>query len=88
MKSILEKAIATYGPDMQHNVAIEEMSELIKELCKNKRNERNTHKIAEEIADVEIMLEQLKMIHDIEPLVEVIKKKKIQRLDKRIKSIT
>ena len=34
-------------------VAIEEMSELTKELCKNGRGQENTNHIAEEIADVE-----------------------------------
>lgn len=30
----LEKAIKTYGMDMQLTVAVEELSELIKEICK------------------------------------------------------
>lgn len=46
--------------DKQFVVAIEELSELQKELCKILRNEDyDTRNIAEEIADVSIMLEQI-----------------------------
>ncbi|MFR0781290.1 MAG: hypothetical protein ACLSH8_17045 [Zhenhengia sp.] len=78
------RAIEKYGPDMQQNVAIEEMSELTKELCKNKRGEDNYLNIAEEIADVQIMLEQLILIHNIGPLVGAIKEKKLKRLEERL----
>ena len=61
----LEKAIEVYGKDMQLNVAIEEFSELIKEICKHKRGEDNRDNIIEEMADCYIMLEQLKIIFGI-----------------------
>lgn len=61
----IEKAIETYGKDMQLNVAIEEFSELIKEICKNKRGSDNRDNIIEEMADCEIMLVQLQLIFDI-----------------------
>lgn len=61
----IERAVETYGKDMQLNVAIEELSELIKELCKNKRGRDNRDNIIEEIADCYIMLEQLEVIFDI-----------------------
>jgi NTP pyrophosphatase (non-canonical NTP hydrolase) len=61
----LEKAIEVYGKDMQLNVAIEEFSELIKEICKHKRGEDNLDNIIEEMADCYIMLEQLKIIFGI-----------------------
>ena len=54
---VLEKAIETFGPEHQQLVAIEEMSELQKELCKRYRGFENHEHIAEEIADVEIVLE-------------------------------
>ena len=62
----LEKAIATYGKDMQLTVAVEELSELIKEICKNKRGADNRANIIEEIADCYIMLKQLEIIFDID----------------------
>ena len=63
--STLEKAIETYGKDMQLTVAVEELSELIKEICKNKRGSNNRDNIIEEMADCYIMLQQLSIIFDI-----------------------
>lgn len=60
---ILKKAIETYGEEAQTLMFFEEVAELQKELCKNARGKKNTREIAEEIADVEIMLEQMKMIY-------------------------
>jgi NTP pyrophosphatase (non-canonical NTP hydrolase) len=74
----LEKAIEVYGKDMQLNVAIEEFSELIKEICKHKRGEDNLENIIEEMADCYIMLQQLEIIFGISELtvfVEIGKKK-------------
>jgi NTP pyrophosphatase (non-canonical NTP hydrolase) len=63
--SILEQAIETYGKDMQLTVAVEEFSELIKEICKNKRGRDNIDSIIEEMADCYIMLSQLGIIFGI-----------------------
>ncbi len=46
-------------------VAIEELSELQKELCKALRGRKNTDNLAEEIADVYIMLEQMMIYFNI-----------------------
>ena len=54
-----------YGKDSQVLVAIEEMSELTKELCKYFRHYDRREQIIEEVADVEIMLEQLKFLFDV-----------------------
>lgn len=78
-------ALAAFGRDSQMMVAIEEMSELTKELCKNSRGQENTTHIAEEIADVEIMLCQMKMLFDCEGQVETFRRYKLERLEKRIK---
>ena len=81
----LEKAIETYGKDMQLNVAIEEFSELIKEICKHKRGNDNRENIIEEMADCYIMLEQLEIIFDIDYRdIGHIIKNKINRLQKRL----
>ena len=85
MKTILEKAIETYGKDMQLNVAIEEFSELIKEICKNKRGRDNIKNIIEEMADCYIMLEQLSIIFGIQNLaINDVVDAKIRRLEKRL----
>jgi NTP pyrophosphatase (non-canonical NTP hydrolase) len=81
----LEKAIETYGKDMQLNVAIEEFSELIKEICKNKRGSNNRKAIIEEMADCYIMLEQLAIILEIpNHAISEVASNKIGRLEKRL----
>lgn len=88
-RSVLRKAIATYGKDAQVFMAIEEMSELMKALSKEYRasasqKSRTIENIAEEIADVSIMLEQLRMIFGIDIDVLEIRTKKIKRLAQRL----
>lgn len=81
---VLEKAIETFGPEHQQLVAIEEMSELQKELCKRYRGFDNHEHIAEEIADVEIVLEQLTMMFRCKDKVREIRAEKLNRLWIRI----
>ena len=83
-KEVLQDAIKVYGPELQQIIAIEEMSELQKEICKNKRGRDNIGQIAEEIADVLICIDQLKIMFDIEELVEEWKNAKVMRLNNRI----
>lgn len=60
---IYEKAISAYGKLTQVGVCLEEMSELQKELCKMMfRGDGHMYHLAEEIADVTIMLEQLRVM--------------------------
>lgn len=81
----LERAIETYGKDMQLNVAIEELSELIKEICKNKRGSDNREAIIEEMADCYIMMEQIAIIFGIEyDTIHETVDKKLTRLEKRL----
>lgn len=87
---VILKAVETYGKKSQVDMAVEEMSELIKALMKSRRNDvevqENLHNIVEEIADVEIMLEQLKLIFNCFGLVEREKEYKINRLAERLES--
>ena len=78
-----EKAIETYGKEMQMIVAMEEMSELTKELSKCLRKKEAN--VAEEMADVMIMLQQLLIIFNNEREVELIMQQKIDRLRNRLK---
>lgn len=81
----LEKAIETYGKDMQLNVAIEELSELIKEICKSKRGSDNRDNIIEEMADCYIMLDQLTIIFGIKASeIIAMTDKKLARLENRL----
>lgn len=66
-----------YGKDNQINIVIEEMSELTKELVKDKRGKNNRPQIVEELADVLFVLEYVKIAFDIkqEELDQVLKNK-------------
>lgn len=83
-QEIYKAAIDKYGANQQMMMCIEEMSELTKELCKNMRGKKNKENIAEEIADVQIMLEQMKLLHDCGTAVCFYHDEKLQRLQKRI----
>lgn len=81
---IYRAALETFGKSSQMQVAIEEMSELTKELCKNGRGQENTTRITEEIADVEIMLRQMVMLFDCAGQMETFRRYKLERLAERI----
>ena len=81
---ILVRAIDTYGPDAQLKMVLEEMSELQKEICKFWQGKDNKGQIAEEVADVEIMLKQVRMIFGIDQDTDYLKKQKLLRLMKRL----
>ncbi|MDT3387233.1 MAG: hypothetical protein LIR46_05645 [Bacteroidota bacterium] len=59
----MERAVDVYGIQAQIIKAIEEMAELTKELCKDGGVGDRVDLIAEEMADVEIMLEQLRYVY-------------------------
>lgn len=81
-KEVLITAINTYGETLQETNAMEECAELIQAISHKHRGRE--HNIPEEIADVEIMLEQLKIINNCHEEVEKIHKQKIERLYHRI----
>ena len=83
--NVLEKAIEVYGTDLQKQVAIEEMAELTKEICKDFRGKGNREHILEEIADVKIMLSQLLIMYDIKVYeLNDVMISKLERLEKRL----
>jgi NTP pyrophosphatase (non-canonical NTP hydrolase) len=81
---IFEKAVEAWGADAQAMMLFEEMGELIQVVCKLNRNHNGAtlKDLAEELADVELMLDQTKHIYCIEGRVEVWRKKKLERLEK------
>lgn len=86
IKSVIQKAIDTYGYDLQKQVAIEEMAELTKEICKDFRGKENRDNIIEEIADVQIMIYQLMAMYSISDVDLAIEMGlKINRLSERLK---
>lgn len=84
MREVLQEAIDRYGTNAQLMMVLEEMSELQKEICKFWRGKDNRAEIAEEVADVEIMLAQVRMIFQIEDIVDDQIEKKIDRLRDRL----
>lgn len=60
---IEKRAIHTYGENSQVDKAIEEMSELTKALLKYRVGFATLDEIREEAADVQIMLEQLRILY-------------------------
>lgn len=65
---ICAAAVEQWGPEAQIDMVIEEMAELTKALCKYKRSKtlfqslKSLSDVAEEHADVQIMLSQLQYI--------------------------
>lgn len=84
-RTVYRRAIEKYGVDAQLWMVIEEMSELAKEICKHQRGKRCLADIADEIADVQIMLEQATMIFGVDDLVCKHMDQKVERLRERVR---
>lgn len=95
-KEIMQKAINTYGLENQMIKTVEELSELSQALCKSivrlnytkektslEDDLKSVDNIFEEMADVEIMLEQCKIMFQCDKEVSAWKHKKIERLERR-----
>ena len=81
-KKVYEAALIRFGKQNQLVVAIEELSELQKEICKYFRHEGKTQDFVEEVADVCIMLEQIILMFGLEDDVKRVMEEKVQRLIK------
>lgn len=85
--AVYNDALDKFGDRAQIIVAIEEMSELTKELCKwLEGRQDDLDRITQEIADVTIMMEQLRIIFDCNEDVCQEMDFKIERLSKRLYS--
>ena len=78
---ICNKAINSYGNASQKIKAIEEMGELIQAISKSLLDNENN--VEEEIADVEIMLTQLKIMYNLSDI-ENWRNYKLNRLKERV----
>lgn len=87
---VYEAAIEHFGEDVQIWVALEEMSELIKALAKIYRLpghaplEPQIAALVDELADVTIMMEQLRIIYGMNEEVQDRMDFKVRRLQQRI----
>ncbi len=93
-RDLFAECVKQWGVDAQVAMAIEEMAELTKALLKMKRHDYTWASgdnnglwvnLAEEVADVELMLEQIKYMFEIYRTNER-KKIKLQRLEKLLAS--
>lgn len=78
-------ALIQFGKANQLIVALEELSEVQKEICKVMRGQTSLDHLAEEIADATIMLEQVREIFSINDLVCEKMDEKIIRLDRKLR---
>lgn len=79
---IFKSAVYWYGKEAQTDMMIEEMAELTKEILNERRG--RDHNIAEEMADVKIMLAQMEIIFQNAGEVEQKFREKVARLDRRL----
>lgn len=83
MDEIIKEMVEKFK-DKQMIIAIEELSELQKEICKALRGQANKQALIEEVADVEIILKQIKYYYNLKE--EEIKEKinyKLERTKRR-----
>jgi NTP pyrophosphatase (non-canonical NTP hydrolase) len=88
--AIIYEALMTYGNEKQLDMVVEESVELIVSINKLKRNGilREKKNVLTEIADVYVMLEQLKLIADVSEVeLENEIYSKVNRLKDRLRSI-
>ena len=86
----LMKAIDTYGRDLQLNQVIQECAELIQACSKTiQKGTTNDKNMLEEVADVYIMLEQLKIMFKFltEEAIQKVIDEKIKRLKERLEKV-
>lgn len=84
-KKWFQRAADKWGVENEVVVALEEMSELQKELCKLLRGRPSVDNIVEEIVDVQIMLDSMVTFLNIDPETLAHKRtEKVARLADRI----
>lgn len=87
-KILLSRAIRVFGEKNQMDIAVEEMAELTKAICKVKRAEGlpeyidAVKNLIEEVGDVQIMLDQLRLIFNNSTA--DVEEEKLERLARRI----
>lgn len=90
-EDILREAVLHYGGPMQEIKAIEELGELIQAIAKRwtcggaEESDEAMSNLAEEMADVEIMLEQLKIVYGNQNKVAIWREIKLGRLSARMR---
>lgn len=90
--TLLQQAVEKWGEDSQLGMMQEECAELIQAISKYERNGayQDYENICEEIADVELMIAQMKYIFGdkADELISKMKEKKLLRLKDRLAPVT
>lgn len=83
-KRVYEKAIEKYGAENQVVKAVEELGEAVQALCKMLLGCEKREHLAEELADVSIMVEQMRMIFNINDSVDSWMDYKVAALKRKV----
>lgn len=90
-QNLYKRAVEFWGVELQADMCIEEASEFIQAICKIKRRQKPKPelitRLSDEMADMEIMLEQAKspqMFNNAEEVAKI-KEEKLMRLKERLK---
>lgn len=84
-KQVYTSALIAYGDRYQMTVAIEEMGECTQAICKILRYGEDFNHLAEEVADVLICMEQLRMMFNIDERVNYYMENKVRRLERNLR---
>lgn len=87
-QGVYERLLQRYGAQLQSVVALEELSECQKEICKFLRGKGDIDHLAEEVADATIMLEQIRHIYNLDKKVDQYIEEKVQRTVDRLEETT
>lgn len=85
-KKLYQKVSTKYGVRAVLTKGTEELAELISAIAKLLNSPIEDDNVCEEIADVEIMIEQLRLIFDSDKIDEY-KKYKLERLEKMVNEV-
>jgi hypothetical protein len=84
-KDLYKQATETWGEEAQIKVVLEELAELSLAILHYYRGKCSLQDMASEVADVEIMLEQLRVLFPkLDEYTKVLKDYKLARLDERL----
>lgn len=83
-KELYKRALQAWGPENQRGMLAEECSELAVAVSHFKRGRIEVDGLCEEIADVEIMIGQMRIMYG--SIVDRIKNNKLSRLEKRLEN--
>lgn len=83
-EDIYRDALNVWGAQNRITKLFEEQAELTVAICHHMENRDGVAHIAEEIADVRIMLDQIEFLYQVKGLSEKIRQEKLDRLDRKI----